>query len=481
MTRRTVLAVDIGAESGRVMAIHFDGQRLAYEEVYRFPNVPVQVRGTLYWDILRLWGDVQIGIGKASHPAAIGIDTWGVDFGFLDRAGHLLGNPVHYRDQRTNGMVDYVYGKVAREEIFARTGIQIMAINSLYQMASLVRNQDPALANAAHFVTVPDLLYYWLTGVRVNEFTISTTTQCCDPQKKDWAFDLLDRVGIPTRLFGEISQPGQILGQYDNVPVVLGPLHDTESAIVAVPSQTANYAYNSSGTWSLLGLELTEPMINADALRIDITNEGGFGGTFLMLKNVTGLWLIQESRRAWQAEGQEYDYDTLIRLASEAPPLVSLLNPDDPLFMPPGRMPDRIRQYCGQTGQPVPESVGALARSVFESLAFRYRYVLREMLALTGKKIEALHIVGGGSLNSLLCQMTADAVGCQVIAGPVEATALGNAIVQLIALGDLKSVAEGRALVRDSFPLRVYQPGDSTPWDAAELRFKGLAERSLAG
>ena len=478
MTRRTVLAVDIGAESGRVMAIHFDGQRLACEEVYRFPNVPVQVRDTLHWDILRLWGDVQIGIGKASNPAAIGIDTWGVDFGFLDRAGHLLGDPVHYRDQRTNGMLDYVFGKVPREEIFARTGIQIMAINSLYQMASLVKNQDPALANAAHFVTVPDLLYYWLTGARVNEFTISTTTQCYDPQKKDWAFDLLERVGIPTRLFGEVTQPGQILGQYGTIPVVLGPLHDTESAIVAVPTQTSNYAYNSSGTWSLLGLELLEPMINDDALRINITNEGGFGGTFLMLKNVTGMWLIQESRRAWRTEGQEYDYDTLIKLASETPPLVSLLNPDDPLFLPPGRMPDRIRQYCAQTGQPVPESVGALTRCVFESLALRYRYVLHEMLALTGKRIEALHIVGGGSLNSLVCQMTADAIGCQVIAGPVEATALGNAIVQLIALGDLKSVAEGRRLVRDSFPLRVYQPGDSTPWDAAEPRFKDLVEQA---
>jgi rhamnulokinase len=279
-------------------------------------------------------------------------------------------------------------------------------------------------------------------------------------------------------LFGEVTQPGQILGQYGTIPVVLGPLHDTESAVVAVPTETSNYAYNSSGTWSLLGLELLEPMINDDALRINITNEGGFGGTFLMLKNVTGMWLIQESRRAWRTEGQEYDYDTLIKLASETPPLVSLLNPDDSLFMPPGRMPDRIRQYCAQTGQPVPESVGALTRCVFESLALRYRYVLHEMRALTGKKIEALHIVGGGSLNSLVCQMTADAIGCQVIAGPVEATALGNAIVQLIALGDLKSVAEGRRLVRDSFPLRVYQPGDSTPWDAAEPRFKDLVEQA---
>jgi rhamnulokinase len=474
MAVRTVLAIDIGADSGRVIAVHFDGQCLSYDEIYRFQNVPVTVRGTLHWDILRLWGDVQTGIRKASNPAALGIDTWGVDFALLDRAGRLLGNPVHYRDQRTEGIPDYVHARVPFKEIFKRTGIQFMSINSLYQLASLVKNQDPMLENAASFLMVPDLLYYWLTGVKVNEFTDATTSQCYDPRAGNWAFDLLEQLGIPSRLFGPITPPGQILGNYGSIPAVLAAHHDTASAVVGVPAQTPNFAYISSGTWSLLGMELPEPVINDAALQANITNEGGYGGTYRMLKNIMGMWLIQEARRTWIAEGQEYSYDQLTQMANDAKPFESLVDPDNSQFLPPGDMPGRIRQYCQQKGQPAPESVGAVARCIFESLALKYRHVLRQQAALTGRPVEALHIVGGGSRNALLCQMTADATGCRVIAGPVEATALGNAISQLIALGDLKSVEEGRALVRSSFEMSVYEPRDLSPWDAVEPRFKAL-------
>jgi rhamnulokinase len=478
MATRTVLAVDLGAESGRVMAVHFDGQCLSYEEIHRFQNVPVTVRGTLHWDILRLWGDVQAGIRKASDPAAIGMDTWGVDFAFLDKAGRLLGNPVHYRDQRTDGIPDWVHARVPFKEIFARTGIQFMSINSLYQLASLVKSQDPVLENAASFLMVPDLLYYWLTGVKVNEFTDATTSQCYDPRAGNWAFDLLDKVGIPTRLFGEITQPGQILGHYGSIPAVLAPHHDTASAVVGVPASTPNFAYISSGTWSLLGMELPQPVINDAALAANITNEGGYGGTFRFLKNIMGMWLLQEARRTWMAEGQEYSYDQLTQMAQDTEPFASLVDPDHPSFLPPGDMPGRIRKYCQQGGQPVPESVGAVARCIFESLALKYRTVLRNQIDLTGQPVEALHIVGGGSRNALLCQMTADATHCRVIAGPVEATALGNAISQLIALGDLKSVAEGRELVRNSFPVSVYEPRDTAAWDAVEARFSVLLDRA---
>jgi len=480
MASRTVLAVDLGADTGRVMAVHFDGQRLTIEEMNRFPNTPVNVSGTLHWDILRLWGDIQAGIRKAQHPAAIGLDTWGVDFAFLDKAGHLLGNPVHYRDSRTEGMADWVHAKVPWSEVFNQTGVQFMQINSLYQLASLVRNNDPILDNASRFLMIPDLLYYWLTGVKSNEFTDATTSQCYNPRTGTWAFDLLEKIGVPTRLFGEVVQPGAILGKYNNVPVVVSAHHDTASAVVAVPARSKNFAYISSGTWSLIGLELPHAVINDAVREANLTNEGGYGGTFRFMKNVMGMWLIQESRRAWIAQGQEYSFDQLATMAAESKPLVSLIDPDNQLFLPPGDMPGRIRQYCQQTGQPVPESVAAVARCIFDSLALKYRYVLRFLIQLSGQPVEALHIVGGGSLNKLLNQMTADATGVTVLGGPVEATAMGNAIVQLIALGDLKSVEEGRAIVRETFPLTVYEPRDTATWDTVEPRFKGLLQGSLS-
>lgn len=477
MTNRTVLAIDIGAESGRAIGVAFDGKRLTINELHRFPNVSVQVHDTIHWDILRLWHDVQDGIAKATsqhHIDSIGLDTWAVDFGLLDRAGHLIGNPVHYRDHRTDGMVEYVLEQVPRAEVFAQTGIQFMQLNTLYQLASMVKADHPALKEAAHFLTVPDLLYYWLTGVRILEYTNATTTQCFNVQTGTWATDLLNRLHIPTHIFGEVVNPGQILGIMGDIPVVVAPHHDTGSAVVGVPAQTEHFAYISSGTWSLLGLELPAPVINDAALRANVTNEGGFGKTVRFLKNIMGLWLIQQSKRVWDAEGHEHSYGELAELAKHADPFISLVDPDDSTFLAPGDMPARIRDFCQRKGQPIPSSIGALSRCIFESLALKYRYVLDLEIALTGRRVEAVHIVGGGSQNALLCQMAANAMGRPVLAGPVEATALGNAISQLIALGELASVHEGRRLISDSFPLTIYQPQDSEVWETAYQRFRSL-------
>jgi len=478
--KRTVLAVDIGAESGRVIAVHFDGQRLSLEERYRFANVPVHVHGTLHWDILRLWHDVQAGIHAAAHAepeiASIGVDTWAVDFGLVDSAGNLIGNPVHYRDRRTDDMFDYVFARVPRAEVFAQTGIQILSINTLYQLSSLVKRRDPALSIADRLLTMPDLLYYWLTGIQVNEFTLATSTQCFNTATGDWAFDLLDKVGIPARLFKPVTQPGCATGGKtpEGIPVTVVPHHDTGCAVVSVPTTTPRFAYLSSGTWSLLGLEVSRPVINEMAYQLNVTNECGYGGTFRLLKYLLGLWLVQQARATWAAAGQELGYDQITAQASASAPFKAFIDPDAPRFLPPGDMPARIQAFCQETGQPVPSGVGAIARCIFESLALKYRHVLRELTTLTGQPVEALHIVGGGAQNTLLCQMAADAAGIPVFAGPIEATALGNAVAQLIALGEVGSVAQGRALIRESFPLVHYTPQNTAAWDAADGLFQTL-------
>ena len=313
MREKTVLTVDLGAESGRVMAVHFDGQSLKLEELRRFPNTTVKIRGTLYWDFLRLWGDIQSGIatGKSLNPAGIGVDTWGVDFGLLDTQGNLIGNPVHYRDARTEGLMEKVFALVPKSEVFEQTGIQFMPINTLYQMMSLVENQSPQLAMADTFLTAPDLLNYWLTGTKVCEFSNATTTQMYNPLTGDWANSMLDRLDIPTHIFPDIVPPGTRLGEYEGIPVIAPACHDTGSAVAAVPTQTPNYAYISSGTWSLVGLEVSQPVISTIALEANVTNEGGVDGTYRLLKNVMGLWLVQECRRTFERSGNDFVYDVV--------------------------------------------------------------------------------------------------------------------------------------------------------------------------
>jgi rhamnulokinase len=491
------LAFDLGAESGRAMVGQFDGKRFVQTpepltEVYRFANVPVRLPDGLHWDALRLWSDVKQGLGLAIHKyagnlAAVGLDTWGVDFGLLDRSGALIGNPYHYRDSRTDGIMEQAFRHVPREEIFAQTGIQFMPINSLYQLYSMASHRVPALDIAQTFLTMPDLLNYWLTGHQVCEFSNATTTQCYNPNTDDWALPMLERLGIPTHLFPRIVQPGTLLGPIlpaveeevggtgQRTLMAIAPAcHDTGSAVAAVPAQGANFAWISSGTWSVMGVEWPGAVINPQSLQFNITNEGGVCGTFRVSKNIMGLWLVQECRRTWSRRGEDLSYDALAHIAAEAPPFQSLVDPDDPDFLKPGDMPARIQSFCQRMGEPTPETKGAIIRCVLESLALKYAFVLQRLEQLVGRRLEPVHIVGGGTQNRLLCQFTADATGRQIVAGPVEATAAGNILMQALALGCIGSLAEGREVIRNSFDVRTYEPGDRAGWDEALGRLDSI-------
>jgi rhamnulokinase len=476
MATNTALAVDLGAESGRVMAAHFDGATLHLEALHRFPNRPVTARGTLHWDILRLWDDIQIGIGKgkAHQPASLGVDTWGVDFALLDAQGALLGNPVHYRDHRTDGVMERVTAQLSRATIFEQTGIQFLPFNTLYQMASMVATGDIRLKTAETFLTIPDLLNYWLTGTKVCEFSNATTTQLYNPRTAQWATPLMDALEIPSRLFPDIVPPGTRLGAWEGISVIAPATHDTGSAVAAIPAQTPHFAYISSGTWSLVGLEITQPLINEASLAANITNEGGVNDTFRLLKNVMGLWIVQQCRATWAAEGTHYDYSELMAQADAAPALQTLIPIDDPRLLPPGDHPAIIRTLCAEQGEPIPETHGAMVRAVLESLALAYRGVLERLETLANHPIEVIHIVGGGAQNRLLCQMTANATGKRVLAGPVEATVLGNALVQLIALGEIADLAQARQIVAQMSDVHDYTPQATDVWEDAYRRWQTM-------
>ncbi|MBM3134666.1 MAG: rhamnulokinase [Chloroflexi bacterium] len=485
---RDLLAIDLGAESGRAILGTLDDERLSLSVIHRFANTPVRLPDGLHWDVLRLWDEIKTGIALAIRQQgreleSIGIDTWGVDFGLLDRQGALLANPYHYRDSRTDGILAAAFRRLPRQEIFAQTGIQFMPINSLYQLLAMVIQHSPLLDVAQTFLTMPDLFNYWLTGRQVSEFSIATTTQCYDPRQGDWARSLLERFGIPTHIFPPIVPSGTVLGPLlpavaaevglGNVPIIAPACHDTASAVAAVPA-TGEVVYISSGTWSLLGTELPEPIINEQSLAFDFTNEGGVGGTFRFLKNITGLWLVQECRRTWAHQGQEFSYDELTQMAAQATPRRSIVDPDDGEFAKHGDMPARLRTFCQRTGQPVPQSPGEVVRCALESLALKYRWVLERLETILGRRLETIHIVGGGAQNRLLCQFTADATGRRVVAGPVEATAIGNIIVQAMALGHVASLAEGRRLVRHSCALATYEPVSSPGWEETYGRLASL-------
>ena len=501
------LAFDLGAESGRAVLGQFDGERLRLSEVHRFPNGPVRLPdggGTgyrLHWDVLRLWTEIKRGLALAvqEHGAdltGVGLDTWGVDFGLLDRDGALVSNPYHYRDSRTDGMLDEAFRRVPRAEIFEQTGIQFMQLNSLYQLLAMVVGRSPALDIAETFLTMPDLFNYWLTGRKVCEFSIATTTQCYDPRQGDWARPLLEKMDIPTRIFPEIVPPGTVLGELlpsvaeevglSGLPVIAPACHDTGCAVAAVPAEGpvlsaaegSDFVYISSGTWSLMGAELPEPVINEQSLAFDFTNEGGVGGTFRFLKNITGLWLVQECRRTWARQDEEFSYDDLTQMAAQAAPLQSVVDPDYPEFLKPGDMPARIRTFCQKTDQRVPHNKGAIVRCVLESLALKYRWVLERLEEILGRRLAPIHIVGGGTQNRLLNQFAADATGRQVITGPIEATAAGNVIMQAMALGHIGSLEEGRRIVRHSFDVATYEPTGGAEWDEAYTRFLAVMEQN---
>jgi len=491
MAERVYLAIDLGASGGRHVAGSFDGSRLQLNEIHRFDNGPVYVSGHMYWDVLGLWQQIQSGLRAAGaryggQLKSLGVDTWGVDFGLLGRGDELLGNPYNYRDRRTVGMMDKAFQTVPREEIFAETGLQFMELNSLFQLVAMRVGNSPLLEMADSLLFMPDLFHWMLTGTKGNEFTISSTSQCYNPATRGWAVSMLKRLGIPGGLFGTVLLPGSRLGPLrkqvaaeagvEHVEVVLPGTHDTASAVMAVPtaslpSQKPDWCYISSGTWSLVGAEVPQPIINDRCRELNFTNEGGVGGTIRLLKNVCGLWLVQECRRIWKQQGTEHTWDELTRLSAEAEPLRSFIFPDDASFTAPPNMPDAIRAFCQRTGQPVPESKGAVIRCVLESLAMRYRQVIGNVEELTESRIETVHVVGGGTQNRQLCQMAADACGRRVVAGPIEATAIGNVMMQAVAAGDVKDILQARDVIRRSFDVVEYAPQNADRWNEACARY----------
>jgi len=490
--RRQLLAFDLGAESGRAILGHLDESRLELEELHRFPTGVTPVLGRLYWDVLRFFDEIQTGLRAAArHPdlGSVGIDTWGVDYGLLSPDGAMLDNPRNYRDPRTAGVMERGLARISRERIFAATGLQFMPINTLWQLLSMREEASPQLAAAQSFLMIPDLLHYFLTGVQAGEFTNATTTQFYDPRQRCWSTELFDAFGLPSHILPEIIEPGTRLGLIRDdvatpcgvtgIPVVVPATHDTGSAVAAVPAQNKDFAYISSGTWSLMGAELAEPNLSDAALRYNFTNEGGVGGTFRFLKNIMGLWLVQETRRTWQAEGRQHSYAKLTAAARQSPAFGPLIDPDDARFLPPGDMAGRLLSFCIETGQRPPETDGAVIRCILESLALKYRWVLERLEEVLCRRLDPIHIVGGGIQNELLCQLTADATDRPVLAGPAEATAIGNLLVQALGLGWLGSVADIRQVVHASFAPRAYEPsGDRERWDEAFHRFCQLLPAS---
>ena len=486
MARTVALAVDLGASGGRVVSGTFDGRLLELEEIHRFENAPVMMAGQLVWDLVRLWQEVVTGLRIAGtrHGASvssIGVDTWGVDFSFLGADEALLANPVCYRDARTQGMLAAASEIVPRDEIFAATGLQFMEINSLYQFFALVQANSSVLGASERMLMIPDIFHWLLTGTASNERTNASTTQCFDPQTGDWAFGLLERLAIPGRVFGPIADPGTDLGVLRpevaeetglaKAHVILPGTHDTASAVAAVPASSPpsarpDWCYISLGTWALVGAELDRPLVTPECLAHNFTNEAGVSGTTRLLKNVCGLWLVQQCRAGWQRAGKDWTWDQLTRLAAEAPPLVTLIDPNHPSLVAPSDMPEAIRQLARESGEPIPETTGAVVRAALESVAAACRRTVGELDELLGRKLATIHVVGGGVQNALLCQMIADACGREVVAGPVEATAIGNLLVQLTASGNAVDLRAIRDVVRTSFDLARYQPQNTAAWDA---------------
>jgi rhamnulokinase len=537
------LAIDLGASSGRVMLGRWDGGRFDLQELHRFPNGPVQVMGHLHWDVLRLWQEIKAGIAKYASQynqslAGIGVDSWGVDFALLDGAGRLLGNPYHYRDRRTEGMPEMVDRVVPPQKLFAVTGIQRLPLNTINQLVSMRLGNDPQLDAAITFLMMPDLFHYWMTGRAVAEYTNASTTQFFNAVERRWDLDILELLNLPSRILPPVVGPGTILGDLlpevqeevglqQSAPVIASASHDTASAVAAIPGLDERSMYISSGTWSLVGVEIHEPILSERARKLNFTNEGGVGNVpsnyelritnyelnhqdttpagitnyelritnkgpelakdqsirnpqsairnrIRFLKNVGGLWLLQECQHKWERAGRAYTWPALVALAEQAKPLQSLVDPDAPEFLNPTDMETAIQAYCRRTGQPQPSSVGEVVRCCLESLALKYRWVLASLEDLLDRKLYTIRIVGGGSLNEMLCRMTANACGRQVVAGPVEATALGNILVQAVATGHLADIDSGRRAIAASVQQTTFEPDPSGDWDAAYARFAQL-------
>jgi rhamnulokinase len=483
----TLAAVDLGAQSGRVGVGRFDGERLGVEEVHRFPNVPVKTDARLRWDALRLYADVLEGLRAAAATGpidSVAVDSWAVDFGLVDRNGELLGNPVHYRDARRAAAFEPTLERVSAAELYERTGIQPLPINTIFELAAMAADGDPTLAADSRMLMIPDLIHHRLCGSSVSEHTNATTTACRDLRDGAWLLDVLERLDVPSGPLPEVVPPATILGTAVTeigigAPVVVaGATHDTASAVAGTPLRAAGSVFVSLGTWSLVGVEAAEPMVSDEAFAANLTNEGGVAGTVRILRNITGLWLLDECVRAWSATRRRHSIDDLIGLAESSAPLRSFVDPNEPSFTGPGDMPSRIAEYCERTGQPRPEDHGAIARCIFESLALKHAETVDALSAVTGRELDTVHVVGGGAKNELLCRWTANASGRVVEAGPAEATLVGNLVVQAMALGEISSLAEGRDVVRRSFTPDVFEPEVTCDWLEARERFATLTAPS---
>ncbi len=484
--KKVYLAVDLGAGSGRVLAGEFDGVRIELHELNRFENIGLELPSGVHCNLTALYQDILEGLRIAADTygdavVSIGIDTWGVDYGLFDKDGRMLGLPYNYRDSRTDGMMEKAFAKVPRDEIYGATGIECLFFNSLYQLLSEVEGRNPALEAAEDILFIPDILGFWLTGNKTQERSIASTSQLYSAKTLDWDYDLIEKLGLPKHLFKSISDPGTTLGSLTekvarrtglvgvNVITVAG--HDTASAVAAVPSQAQTPAYLSSGTWSLLGLELPEPVINEQSMTDGFTNETGVNNTVRFLKNICGLWLIQQTKRYWKAHGEDVPYSKMASFAAEAEPFRSFINPDDHRFVEEGRMPEKIQEYCHETGQPIPETKGEIIRCIYESLALRYAQVWENLVQYTEHKPSTLHIVGGGCQDKLLNQFAANSIGVTVAACPVEATGLGNILVQMLANSDIQNISEGRKIILNSSLVETFEPEDQVPWAEAKIKF----------
>ena len=489
MRRNVYLAIDLGASSGRVIAGIFDGRKLALEEMHRFPNGGFNLLGSDHWNTLGLFAEIKSGLAKAAAKhgrriASAGVDTWGVDYGLFDCTGRLLGLPHQYRDPRTNGMEELACRLMPREKIYGATGIQFMFFNTMLQLLAEVRSGGAAIEAADRILFTPDLIHYWLTGRMTNEYTIASTSQLLQAGKPAWARNVIRKLGLPQRIFKDLIQPGTVIGPVaksvatecglDGVKIIAPGSHDTASAVAAVPAKDRDFLYLSSGTWSLMGTESPKAVVNKASYELMFTNEGGVCGTTRLLKNMCGLWLMQEAKRVWDQEGAKMDYVQIAQMAMKAKPFTAFIYPDSPDFASSCDMPARIRAFCKRTKQKVPADRGEMARTIYESLAMRYRSAFAMIEKLTGRTYGTLHVVGGGSQNKTLNQFTANALQRPVVTGPVEATAAGNIMMQMIALKDLRSLDDGRALIRRSFPTTTYQPQDAEAWNAAYKRYLAI-------
>jgi sugar (pentulose or hexulose) kinase len=486
MKTKKYLAFDIGASNGRCIAGSYDGKKVTLDILTRFENGYVQALDHYYWNMLGIFDQVKLSLRKAASEykdslVGIGVDTWGLDFALFDEKGDMISNPYCYRDPQTGGMIEEACKRMPRQDIFMTTGLQFMQINTLYHLLAMVTSGSPALKIAQKFLMIPDIINYWLTNRGVCEYTNASNTQLLDARSKRWAYPLIQAMGIPEHIFPEILEAGEILEQVRKptleetglspLAVIATVTADTGAAVAAVPAGIKDFAYLSSGTWGLLGGEVSGPVLTDKVQRHNFGNEGGVFNTIRLLRNIPNLWLIQESRRIWTLEGQNHSWDELIAMADQAKPFLAFVDSDGPQFILPENMPKTIQETCRKTGQPVPQTKGEIIRVVLESLAFKYRHTIDKLTDILGKAPEAFHIVGGGARNKLLCQFAANACNMPVIVGPEEATALGNIMLQMIALGDLKSHAEGRELIRTSFPTAEYLPQSPEVWQVQYQRF----------